>query len=73
MSQIEPTFEGKAYDKTDGKQYEWVLHNVESTSILIHENVSIKIKRQKSNQTECKGVSKCNNNTKKLLDILLKI
>ena len=36
-----------------------------STSIRIHENiVSIKIKRQKSNQTECKGVSKCNSNTK---------
>ena len=45
-----------------------------STSMRIHENiVSNKIKRQKSNQTECKGVSKCNNNTKKLLDILLKI
>ena len=45
-----------------------------STSLRIHENiVSNKIKRQKSNQTECKGVSKCSNNTKKLLDILLKI
>ena len=45
-----------------------------STSMRIHENiVSIKIKRQKSIQTECKGVSKCNNNTKKLIDILLKI
>ena len=45
-----------------------------STSMRIHENiVSIKIKRQESNQTECKGVSKCNNNTKKIIDILLKI
>ena len=37
-----------------------------STLMRIHENiVSNKIKRQKSNQTEFKGVSKCNNNTKK--------
>ena len=45
-----------------------------STSMRIHGNiVSNKIKRQKSNQTECKEVSKYNNNTKKLLVILLKI
>ena len=58
MSQIEPT--QKHMIKPMGNSM-----NGYSTSIRIHENiVSIKIKRQKSNQTKCKGVSKCNSNTK---------
>ena len=69
MSQLEQTFMIKHMIKTMG-----ISMNGYSTSMRIHENiVSNKIKRQKSNQTEFKGVSKCNNNTKKLLDILLKI
>ena len=31
MSQIEQTLEEKAYDKNDGKKYEWVLHINENT------------------------------------------
>ena len=31
MSQLEPTFEIKAYDKNAGNQYEWVLHINENT------------------------------------------
>ena len=60
MSQLEPTFKIKHMIKTMG-----ISTNGYSTSMRIHENiVGNKIKRQKSNQTECKGVSECNSNTK---------